>query len=119
MSQLNFCFCLALELNAENMSIVLEKAGIMHSDWEYVADRLGLTQSFAGWLFQTGKNLFRMDCWKEVLSKWHEQGSHVSWDKLAEAVQEKYGVGASETILELSGEGRTSGISRLLFSTKS
>ena len=101
MSQLHICFCLALELNAENMSIVLEKAGIMHSDGQYVADRLGLTQSVAGWL----KNLFGMDCWKEVLSKWHDQGSHVSWDKLAEAVQEKYGVGASETILELSGEG--------------
>ena len=87
------------------MRIVLEKAGIMDSDWQYVADRLGLTQSFAGWLKQTGKNLLGMDCWTEVLSKWRDQGSHVSWDKLAEAVQEKYGVGASETILELSGEG--------------
>jgi len=105
MSQLYFYFCVALELNAENMSIVLEKAGITHNDWEYVADRLGLTQTIAGWLLQKGKNFLRMDCWKEVLSKWRDQGSHVSWDKLAEAVQEQYGVGASETILELSGEG--------------
>ena len=105
MSQLYICFCLALELNAENMSIVLEKAGIMRSDWEYVAGRLGLTQSFAGWLKLKGKILSGMDHWEVVLSTWHDQGSHVSWDKLAEAFQEEYGVGASETILELSGEG--------------
>ena len=102
-----FCSCLALKLNDENMSIVLKKAGIVDDDWQDVAHALDLTQSFgtAGWLLQKGKNLLGFQCWTEVLNKWHEQGSPVSWDKLADALQKKYGVDATQTILELSGEG--------------
>ena len=86
------------------MSMVLIKAGIKEA--ADVASALGLSQSFWQGLVQTGKSLFGIQSvWKNLLSKWQEEESYVSWEKLAEAVQEKFGVESSQTILETAGEG--------------
>ena len=89
----------ALKLNADNMSMVLNKAGIYEA--ADVASALGLSQSLGQWY----KRLFGVQRWAAVLAVWKEQGSYVSWNKLAEAVQRKHGVDSSQIILEISGEG--------------
>ena len=98
-------FCLALKLNAENMAMVLNKVDI--KDPADVASALGLSQNFAEGIFQAGKNFFGLQSvWNDILIKWLEHESYVSWGKLAEAVREKRGVDCSQIILEISGEGR-------------
>lgn len=96
---------IALKLNADNMGMVLSKAGVKETNWKEVASALGLSQSIIEKIF----GLFRSHSWEEVLSKWQEQErnnkGYVSWNKLAEAVQNKYGVIPSQTILDISGEG--------------
>ena len=87
------------------MNMVLSKAGVKEANWKEVASALGLSQGIIGTIL----NLFRSQKWGDVLSKWEEQErktkGYVSWNKLAEAVQSKYGVKSSQTILEISGEG--------------
>ena len=104
-------FCPALKLDADNMSMVLKEAHVDEGDWKDVATALGLSQGIIeGWI-KKGMSWFGMYGWKDVLNKWREQESsqrrYISWDKLAEAVQnvKKYGVRFSQTILEISGEG--------------
>ena len=89
----------ALKLNADNMSMVLDKAGIKEA--ADVASALGLSQSLGQWY----KSLFGVQSWAAVLAMWKEQESYVSWSKLAEAVQRIHGVDSSQIILEISGEG--------------
>ena len=85
--------------------MVLNKVDI--KDPADVASALGLSQSFAEGIFQAGKNFFGLQSvWNDILIKWLEHESYVSWGKLAEAVREKRGVDCSQTILEISGEGR-------------
>ena len=100
MFSLLISFCLALELNAENMSMVLNKAFIKEA--ADVASALGIPQSSWQWF----KGMLGVQSWKAVLDKWKEQDSYVSWKKLAEALQKKHGVDSSQTILEISGEGK-------------
>ena len=93
------------------MGMVLRKAGIDESNWKEVASALGLSQGFIEGLFKTGMSWIGKYGFKDVLSNWQEQessrGGYVSWEKLAEAIQnvKKYGVDYSQTILEISGEG--------------
>ena len=75
------------------MGMVLKEAGIKETD---VASTLGLSMS----LIQTWFGF------QEILNKWQEQESDVSWKQLAEAVREKFGVNSSQIILEISGEGK-------------
>ena len=79
--------------------MVLNEAGI--SNWQDVAAALSLSQTTWQWI----KGVFGIKCWKAVLDKWQNQESCVSWDKLAEVLQEKCGIDSSQTILEISGAG--------------
>ena len=105
-------FCVALKLDADNMGMVLRKTGIDESNWKEIASALGLSRGFIEGLIQTGMGWIGKYGFKDVLSNWQDQessrGAYVSWDKLAEAIQnvKKYGVDYSQTILEISGEGR-------------
>ena len=81
------------------MRAVLHEAGITE-----VAEFASALSLSLGW-FHTGKSIIGIQIWEKILSKWQDQESEVSWHKLAEAVREKYGVDASQIILEMSGEG--------------
>ena len=87
------------------MSMVLKTADIRDDHWRDVASSLGLSQNVLQRFYQEGRSFFGLQCWKEVISKWQEQERFISWDKLAEALCEKYGIDSSQTILELSGGG--------------
>ena len=87
------------------MAMVLNKLDI--KDPADVASALGLSQNIAEWTFQAGKKILGLQSvWNDILIKWRDHESYVSWDKLAEAVRKKRGVDCSQTILEISGEGR-------------
>lgn len=86
------------------MRMVLNKAGI--TEPADVANALGLSQTSWQGFVQTGKTLLKFQSvWKDLLSKWQEEESYVSWEKLAETVRERFGVESSQTILEVAGEG--------------
>ena len=90
------------------MGMVLNEA-IKDANWKDVTEALGLSPGlFEGW-YQRVKSGLGFDDWKHILSKWQDQeikkGGYVSWSKLADALQEKYGVDSSQAILEISGEG--------------
>ena len=82
--------------------MVLKGAGII--DPKDVVSALGLSHD---WLLQArcAPQIGLLSVWKEILNKWKEQESYVSWNKLAEAVREKFGVDFSQFILNISGEG--------------
>ena len=85
--------------------MVLNKVDI--KDPADVASALGLSQSIAEGIFQAGKSFLGLQSvWNDILNKWLEHESYISWGKLAEAVHKKRGVDCSQTILEISGEGR-------------
>ena len=86
------------------MRMVLNEADI--TEPADVANALGLSQTSWQGFVQTGKTLLRFQSvWKDLLSKWQEEESYVSWEKLAETVRERFGVESSQTILEVAGEG--------------
>ena len=86
------------------MRMVLNEADI--TEPADVANALGLLQTSWQGFVQTGKTLLRFQSvWKDLLSKWQEEESYVSWEKLAETVRERFGVESSQTILEVAGEG--------------
>ena len=89
------------------MGMVLSEA-IKEANWKNITTALGLSPGlFEGW-FQRGKSFWLgRDDWQNILSKWKDQeGEYVSWSKLADALQESYGVDSSQAILEISGEGK-------------
>ena len=90
------------------MVMVLREAGIDESNWRVISSALGLSLGYVEGMFLEQKFMVRMSSFKGVFEKWQDQeGGNVSWDKLAEAIQnvKKYGVDYSQTILEISGEG--------------
>ena len=102
-----------LVLNADNVTRVLREAGIKDEHKPVVAKHLGLSESilssFFAPLLQVVHRIARQeeDVWSKVLTNWSKQGSPVSWEKLAKAIENipENGVKKSQTVRELSGAG--------------
>ena len=108
------CIIIAeLVLNADNVTRVLREAGIKDEHKPVVAKHLGLSENILSRVFAPVVHVVNFiarqeeDVWSKVLMNWHKQGSPVSWEKLAKAIENipENGVKKSQTVRELSGAG--------------